>query len=73
MEGLQAGLESMKIEFHRVQNIEKDIVVMLDQFNLLMANGSRKKRGRGSRVRKINLWISLLRRRSQILEGRIGT
>ena len=36
MEGLEVGLDSMKNEFQRVQNIEKNMAVMLDQFNLLM-------------------------------------
>ena len=36
MEGLQAGFDSMKTEFQRVQNIEKTMVVMIDQFNVMM-------------------------------------
>jgi len=46
MEGLQMGLESMKKEFQRVQNIEKNMVTMMEQFGLLMERWEDQEKGR---------------------------
>jgi len=45
IEGLQMGLESMKKEFQRVQNIEKNITTMMEQFGLLMERWEDKEEG----------------------------
>ena len=36
MEGLQMGLEAMNKEFQRVQNVEKNMAMIMEQFGLLM-------------------------------------
>ena len=35
MDGLQAGMDSLKTEFQRMQGIEKSLTMVLEQFNLL--------------------------------------
>ena len=45
MDGLQAGMDSLKNEFQRMQGIEKSLATVLEQFNLLAEKWGEQERG----------------------------
>lgn len=58
MASLQEGLESVRAEVMRVQNIVKSMTGMMVRFNLLMAQWDEQERERrGSKMRKTNLRV----------------
>ena len=57
IEGLEVSLELMRNEFQRVQNIERNMVMMMDQLNLLMEKWEDQEKGRKGKQSEENLLV----------------
>lgn len=58
MDGLQVRMDSLKTEFLRMQGIEKSLVTMVEQFNLLVEKWGKQEGGeRGNGARRM-YWMT---------------